>query len=138
MKSGGRLAAALRLAARAEVCRSSAQNDSLDRSSARRTRLPRAVVNAMEQLETTGHPVRVHVVAQATAAVLDRAAEDALDRPIQSPDVVLAQVARRARRVNAGEEERLVHIDIAEAGDQPLVEQGGLNRAPRAGQSRLQ
>ena len=76
------------------------------------------------------------------AEVVDRGAvggdpgAQRLDHPVaQSRELRTGQPPRRAQRVDAGSEERLVGVDVAHASDPPLVEQEGLDR--RAAAARL-
>jgi hypothetical protein len=79
------------------------------------------------------------------AVVTDRRAAGGDGRGQNPPDlgvkpamVVRGQAARRLRRVDAGGEERLVRVDVADPRQQPLIHQHLLHRLARAPQRRPQ
>lgn len=93
------------------------------------------MVDAMELLEAAGPAVGVVEVAEGAAFVLQGAAEDALDAARQAGDVGWAERVGGSERMNGGVEEGLIDVNVAQAGDQPLVEQGVLDRSGGAGKA---
>ena len=64
-----------------------------------------------------------HVVAEARPAVGDPLAQDLPDRPMQSPHVLRLEGVRGAQRVEPRPPQGLVGVDVADPGDERLVEQ---------------
>ena len=54
------------------------------------------------------------------------------DARVQALDLGAAQPAGRSQRMDARAEQRLVRVDVPDAGDAALVEQERLHRAPCA------
>src|SRR5688572_24179997 len=121
-----------RLTSRAEVGRAAGEDDALDRCFAAGAGFTFAVVDAVEALEGAGVAVGVHVVAERAAAVSDRAAEDLLDGASQVRHLLAREVAGEGEGVDLRNVERFIYIDVAEAGEESLVEQGGFDRTFRA------
>jgi len=69
--------------------------------------------------------------------VTDRGAEDAAQLIVQAPRGVLADRVRPPQRVDARRPQRLVHVDVPESRDRPLVEQQRLD-LPRPGEQRAE
>ena len=87
-------------------------------------------VNSEAVLERTGIALRIAVIPYGTAALPDGEAEYVLQGVKELPLLFSAQPVRRRSRMYAGPEQRLVRIDIADAGDHGLIEEHGLHLAP--------
>ncbi len=126
---GGRQA----LAPRAEVGRPRPDDDPPDRTATARTGLAGALVDVELLLH---RPVAVGrgVVVDRRAASLDRLGQDRADRRVQASFVGGAQAGRRAERVQPRRPERLVGVDVADPGEEPLVEEERLEPAPATAQ----
>jgi hypothetical protein len=133
-----RFSLALRLASAAEVGRSAPEDDSLNRVIAFAAGFSGAVVDAVEALEPARRAVGVDVVSQGAAAVAQGPAENHLDRPRQFADSRGVQVLCGCEGMNPCGEERFIDVDVAQARDQRLVEQRGLDRARGFRQARGQ
>lgn len=84
-------------------------------------------------LEEAELAVGLDVVAQAGTARGDGIGQGLLDRGDEASGAGAAGgVAREAERGEAGAEEGLADVDVAQAGDQPLVEQGSFERGSAA------
>src|ERR1051326_9082163 len=59
-----------------------------------------------------------------------------LDPAAQCAHLVRLELARGPQRVDAGAPERLVHVDVPESGEGPLVEQRSLHRRLAVRQAR--
>lgn len=126
--SGGGLG----LAARAEVGGAAGEDDALDGGAAFAAGLIFAGVDAVEVLEAAGLAVDINVIAQGAAAVTDGAAEDGLDGAGEAADLLGGEVMGWSEGMDAGGEEGFVHVDVAQAGDEGLVEKSGLDGAAGA------
>src|SRR5262245_40930256 len=124
------------LAARAVMRRPAAQADDGDRGAAARARLALAAVDAKLFLVAARLAVAADVVADGRAAPVDRLAQHLRDRLAQAVGLGAAQVAAAPRGVQPGAEQRLVGVDVADAGDDALAEQHRLDGALGAGQRR--
>ncbi len=102
------------------------------------TRLAGAAVDAVGLLGGASLADRVDVVAQGAAAGVDGVAKGAFDRTAQTPGFVRGDIAAALQRVQAGGEEGFVDVDVAQAGDEGLVEQGALERASRLSEAKTQ
>jgi len=60
----------------------------------------------------------------------DRGAQDAFCGAVEFVPFVVGEIGRRAARMPAALEENLVGIDVADAGEDGLVHESGLERAP--------
>src|ERR1041384_4205802 len=90
-------------------------------------RLPRPVVDPIALLEVAGIAVGADEVAQARAAGADRRAPRPLDRRPEPGAPFKRQLSRRHARMDAGEEQALVRIDVADADDAPTVHEEPLD-----------
>ena len=90
--------------------------------------LPGAQVDAVLELEESAHAVRVDIIGNRGAAQADGMLKNAAGGP-GARRSSSARVRRPAARPgpDAGAEEAFVGIDVAHAGEQGLVEQGGLD-----------
>ena len=126
-----RSAALQPLAPRAEVGRPRPDDDPLDRPAAARTRLAGPLVD-LQVLLHRAVAIGRRVVVDRAAAPLDGLAEDPPERLVQVPLVGGAERAGGPQRVQPGRPERLVRVDVADAGEERLVEQQRLEPALRA------
>ena len=72
--------------------------------------------------------VRQAVVAKRRALPRDAVLERGADRVVQPPELVAVDALGRAERMDPRAPERLVDVDVPEAGERPLVEERGLDR----------
>ena len=126
---GGRQA----LAPRAEVRRARPDDDPLDGAPAARTRLAGSLVD-LQVLLHRAVAVGRRVVVDRAAAPLDRLGQDRADRLEQAALVGRAERADGPQRMEPGRPQRLVGVDVADAGDERLVEQQWLEPALAAAQ----
>lgn len=120
---------ASRLAVWTEMRRSSPDHDAANRRPAFRAGLAFPRIDAVELLEVAGFSVGVAVVPQRAAAMVEGAAKNCLDCAGQIGDLPGGEVVRANERMNPGGEERFVHVDIPQPGDQGLIEQRGFDDA---------
>ena len=85
----------------------------------------------MGLLKATGPARSVGVVAEGRAPGPNRVPEKLWHEPRQALEARAPDPTRPARRPNAGPMEKLVSVDVAEARDQALIEQGRLDRSAR-------
>src|SRR3990172_788925 len=125
----------LALTFRTEVGAAAADLDALDGRATGVAGLAGAAEDLDVHLHAAGAAVRVLVVAEGGAAALDAEEEDAAHGGVQRLDLAGAQRRAEAARVDAGGEAGLVGVDVADAGDAPLVEDDRLDGrlAPRDG-----
>src|ERR687897_1880030 len=93
-----------------------------------RTRLARAGEDTQLVLELAGLTERVVVGVEGRPPQLDRPPQDVACRGVDRAYLLRAEGIGLTHGVNAGGEEHLVHVDVAEAGDRRLVEQEPLHR----------
>ena len=98
-----------------------------DRGPADQAGLPGSPVDAVLELEEAGHPVGVHVVGDRGAAQSDGFPEDCLEGGVEAAQLVAGEAACHSDRADSGAEEGLVGVDVPNAVEEPLVEQGGLD-----------
>ena len=120
--SGQPCAAGLSLAFRAVEGRAAALDDAPDRAAAG-ARLAFAVIDREVLGEIAELAVGLDEVAQGRAAGRDRLAEHRRDRRGQARRAGSRHLARRPCADRSAPGKRLADIDIAEPGDDPLVEQ---------------
>ena len=96
------------------------------------TWLTRPVIDLVSELEVAGIAVGVPVpvVGERRAAGLDGRSEDLPHGVVEPLDGTGPERGRGRLRVDPGLEERLVGVDIADAGDPRLVEEEALDAAP--------
>src|SRR5690606_20136616 len=82
-------------------------------------------VDPMGELGSAGLAVRVAVVSQRAAAGSDG---------LEAGDLIPPEARRDPLRQQGGPVEGLVGVDVADAGEEGLVEEGGLDRAAGAGE----
>ncbi len=103
-------------------------DDPLDGPTAARARLAGPLVDLQPLLH---RPVAVGrgVVVDGAAAALDRLGEDPPERLVEVALIGRPQRPSRPQRVEPGGPQRLVGVDVADAGDERLVEQERLQPA---------
>ena len=69
------------------------------------------------------------IVLAARAAQIDRMLKDLTDRLMDAAKLRLTQTAGKPGRMDLGQKEGLIGIDIAHTGQDRLIEQGGLDTA---------
>ena len=86
-----------------------------------------ALVDLMAELEEAADAVGVDVVGDGGAAELDGLAQDSDQRCAQPGELGARKARGLAARADAGEEDCLVGVDVADAVEERLVEQRGLD-----------
>lgn len=99
---------------------------------------PAAAVDLMAVLEGALPTPSIAVVPKGAAASVDRPLEGVADRLGEAVDPTCGEVAGRFDRMDPRREQGLVCVDVADAGDQPLVHQGGLDRSAGASKRPMQ
>ncbi len=99
---------------------------------------PLPPVDAEIVLETARLPVGTDIVPERGTAGGDRLLQHGDDRPRQPGAAPGPQKAGPPARRDAGPEQRLAGVDVADSDHQPLVEKGRLDAAPSAGQQSLE
>ena len=112
-----------------EVAAAAAHHDPADRAAAPATSLAGPLIDAQPGQEISGAALNVDVVAEAGALKLDRALQDLLHRPVQATGSLGGEPARLGQGMNPRFEERFVRVDVAETGEDLLVEQPAFDRA---------
>ena len=116
-----------RLAVGAEVRAPAAHFDASYLRAANIARLPRATKDLHPQLVRPLAAGGVDVVAEGGAAIAQGVVEDASDGAVESLHFRFGQRVGEPLRMDAGGEEGLVGVDVADAGDSALVEEDGLD-----------
>ena len=116
------------LAPRAEVRRTRADDDPLDRPPAARARLAGALIDLQAFLHRA-IAVGRRVVVDRAPATLDRLGQHGPDRVVQASFVGRPERPGGPQRMEPGRPQRLVGIDVADAGQERLVEQERLEPA---------
>jgi hypothetical protein len=98
-----------------------------DGRAAHHTRLTGALVDAMFELKESATAFGVDVIGDGGAALFDGLGEHFDDGLVQFPDAFGAQARANGQGMNAGAEEGFIGIDIADAADEMLIEQDGLD-----------
>jgi len=105
-------------------------NQTLDRRLAAAAGLALAVVHPVTHLKPAGSIVGIAIVADARSAGPDCLREDRPDCPVETPNLPVAEAIRPCGRVNPCPVQRLVAVDVANAPEDPLVEQQGFDLPP--------
>src|SRR5262249_47288015 len=108
----------------------------LDRRAAPRAGLAATTVDLELVLHRAARTVRLSVVAQRGSLALYACFERALDSFAERLHLVGPELASRRQRVDPRAPERLVDVDVPEAGQRPLVEQGSLHGSFAIGELR--
>ena len=95
-------------------------------------RLIPAAVDTVAGLEAALGAGGGAVVAQRRPSIADSLAEEPPDGPQQGPASRLIELGGQGQRMDAGGVESFVAVNVAQAGDRPLVQQQGLD-LPAAG-----
>jgi len=104
-------------------------DDPFDRTFAGQARFAFAPIHSMLQLEEAFLAIRVNVVSNAGTAHANCLSENFLKCKVQSPEFVVSKGGCTAARPNACTEQGLVGIDIANAAQKILVQQGTFDRS---------
>ena len=88
----------------------------------------------VQLLEASPGAIGASMILDRASAALDRLSQDRGDGAGKITNMSLLKAMRARARMQAGTEQCLVDIDVAEAGDQRLVEQGRLQRRFLAGE----
>lgn len=90
------------------------------------------LVDAMLHLEEAGLASGIDVIGDRGSAQTNGVLEDLAECETEALEFSAGEAARHAAGVDAGAEEALVGIDVADAGEEGLIEKGGLDRGPAA------
>ncbi len=102
-------------------------DDAADGGAADAAGLAGALVDAVFELEEAFDAVGVDVVGDRGAAEADGVVEDLDEGLAELFEFIFGEATGRAAGADAGAEEAFVGVDVADAGEQGLVEQGGLD-----------
>ena len=114
----------------------SGESDFLDGRGADGAGLGCAAVDLVFDLEVAAHALRINVVGDGRAAEFDGSAQDGLQGGAQADEFGASEAAGLAARTDAGAKERLIGVDVANAVEQRLVQQRGLDRRLAATEER--
>jgi hypothetical protein len=106
------------------------KEDTADRGPAGQAGQAGSQVDAVLELEEAGDPVCVDIVRDRGAAEFDGFPKDGLQRGAKAVKPVAGEASGHAGGADSGVEETLVGVDVADAVEQLLVEQGGLDGEP--------
>lgn len=106
---------------------SAADNDLPDGRAADGARLAGAAVDPVLDLEVAAHAFGVDVIGHGTTAQLDGAAEDFDQSFAEAGELFAGDAGGLSARADSGAEEGLVGVDVADAVEQGLIEQRGLD-----------
>jgi len=121
-----------RLASRAEVSAAPGETDALDGRSANVAGLISAAEDLHFEMMPALAAAGVKVIPEAGAAVAEGEFEGFADAGVEARDTRLRERIGGAFRADAADEERLVRVDITDAGDGRLIEQRRLHRGRTA------
>jgi len=116
------------LTPRAEVGAAASEGDAADGRGADEAGLAGAPVDAVLELEEAARTIGIDVVGDGGAAEPDGVAEDLDERGAQAGQLGAGETGGLASGAEAGAEERLVGVDVADAVEERLIEQRGLDR----------
>ena len=119
----------------AEVGGATAEDDSGNGGLATDARFIFTSIDAVKKLEAACFAIGIDIVAQGAAAMVDGAAEDQFDGAIEAEDLLASQPIGGDGGMNPSVKERLVGVNVADAGDQTLIEQGGFDGAAGFGEA---
>ena len=89
-------------------------------------------VHLVHSLKRTPRTIGSPMVPDRAATLLDRSLQHPSDRPSQGHTFPKLHLPSRTERMHAGAKERLVGIDVADAGDHGLIQQDRLHGPSRA------
>jgi hypothetical protein len=111
------------------VCAALGDDDAADKRGAARTRLSGSGIDLVPVLEGSALTTGVHIVGNRGTAGGESLDENLLNRRVQAFEPNGTEAGGRRQRMEAGEEKCLVHINIAKAGKDGLVEEKDLQAA---------
>ena len=115
------------LAVGAVVGAAAGEDDALDGRFADEAGFSEALIDAVLELEEAADAVGVDIIGDRGAAEPDGAFEDFAQGEAEALEFISSQAPSRSARPNAGAEETLVGVDVADAGEEGLVEQSGFD-----------
>src|SRR5581483_7166587 len=127
---------AVALAGRAVPRAAAGDTRLVDRRAAALAGLAGAAVHLELVLHRSALAVRQRVVAQRRAPARDSTLERCANRPMERLHLVELERSRRCQRMDARPPQRLVGVDVPDAGDRALVEDRSLHRRFPAGEPR--
>ena len=92
----------------------------------------------MEQLESAFFTVGINIVAQGAAAVIDGSAQNDFDGAVEANDLLALEAMGGDGGVNAAVEKGFIGVDVADAGDEALIQQRCFDRTASPGKARNQ
>ena len=105
----------------------SSDEDLLEGGAAVEAVLADASVDFVLELEEAAYPVGVDIVGDGGAPKRDGVVENVDQGGAEAGELFAGELAGLAARADAGAEEAFVGVDVADAVEQGLVEQGGLD-----------
>src|SRR5690349_13452787 len=102
------------------------------------TAAARLAIDVQKALVFAGRARGVAVRGKTRAAVDDAGAEHSADGAVEAADFRFVQAVSGAFGVKARQEQRFIDINVAEAGDEALIEQDAFQLAGATGQRRRQ
>jgi len=108
--------------------------DLVDRGAAAQAGLALAAVDRKGGLGAAGRAVRLAIPVDAGPLGVNGGVQHDADRLVEQGDLAGAQAGGRAQRMDLRTPERLVGVDVADAGHDALVEQHGLDRGLAPGE----
>lgn len=115
------------LAMRAEVGAAASDENPANRGSADQAGLAGAEIDLVLQLKEAFLPGSVHIVRNGRAAESDRLPQYGLDGAAQNRQFLGFEPARLAQRADAGMKETFIGVDVANAVQKLLIQQGGFD-----------
>ena len=101
-----------------------------DGGAANHAGLSGALVNAVLHLEKSPAAFRVHVIGNRRTSRVDGIGEHIDDGPVQAAGALGGEAVGKSQRMDTGAKQGFIGIDIADAPDEGLVEQQGLDADP--------
>jgi hypothetical protein len=89
----------------------------------------------MKELEGAFFAVGVDVIAQGAAAMIDGAAENQFDRAVEAEDLIAVEAVGGDCGMNAAVKKGFIGVDVADASDEALVEEGGFDGSAGFGEA---
>ena len=116
------------LAVRAVDGRASADRELFERSLADGAFFTGTPVHLVLQLKEATNAIGIDIIRHRGSAELDGLRQHLLQRGVQASKLIAREAARRSARTNACTEESLICVDVADAVQDRLVQQRGLDR----------
>jgi len=123
------------LACRAVDGSPTGEGEALEEGPAVTAWLTGSAVHLVAELEAAGVALTVDIVAQGGTARPDRASKQTSHAADQRANLIERQTVAGRRRMQATVEKQFVDVDVAQPGDEVLIEQGRLERATRGSQA---